>query len=56
MVNRPGAAEPVRLNIVPNRNEVTGAWYIMALSVTNVTGAAAVRLRPSEAVKAARVW
>ena len=41
VVNRPGAAEPVRLNIVPNRNEVTGAWYIMALSVTNVTGAAA---------------
>ena len=27
--------------ITPERNEVTGAWYIMAISVTNVTGAAA---------------
>ena len=41
VVNRPGADDPVRLHIVPNRNDVTGAWYIMALSVTNVTGAAA---------------
>ena len=29
------------LKITPERNEVTGAWYIMALSVTNATGAAA---------------
>ena len=30
-----------KLTITPERNEVTGAWYIMAISVTNVTGAAA---------------
>lgn len=29
------------LKITPERNEVTGAWYIMALSMTNTTGAAA---------------
>ena len=29
------------MTIIPERNEVTGAWYIMALSVTNTTGAAA---------------
>ena len=29
------------LSVIPERNEVTGAWYIMAVSVTNVTGAAA---------------
>ena len=29
------------LTITPERNDVTGAWYIMALSVTNKTGAAA---------------
>ena len=29
------------LKITPERNEVTGTWYIMALSVTNATGAAA---------------
>ena len=29
------------LEVTPERNEVTGAWYIMAISVTNVTGAAA---------------
>ena len=31
----------VTLSIVPERNEVTGAWYIMAVSVTNATGAVA---------------
>ena len=30
-----------KLTITPERNAVTGAWYIMAISVTNVTGAAA---------------
>ena len=37
------AASPlcVTLSVTPERNEVTGAWYIMAISVTNVTGAAA---------------
>ena len=30
-----------KLIVTPERNEVTGAWYIMALSVTNTTGAAA---------------
>ena len=30
-----------KLTITPERNEVTGAWYIMALSVTNATGAVA---------------
>lgn len=29
------------LTITPERHEVTGAWFIKALSVTNVTGAAA---------------
>jgi len=29
------------LKITPERSEVTGAWYIMALSMTNTTGAAA---------------
>ena len=41
VVTRPGSADPVHLRIAPKRNDVTGAWYIMALSVTNVTGAAA---------------
>ena len=36
-----GNREQVELTITPERNEVTGAWYIMALSVTNTTGAAA---------------
>ena len=36
-----GKREEVELMITPERNEVTGAWYIMAISVTNVTGAAA---------------
>ena len=31
----------VVLSVTPERNEVTGAWYIMAISVTNTTGAAA---------------
>ena len=29
------------LEVTPERNEVTGAWYIMAISVTNATGAVA---------------
>lgn len=41
VVTRPGSADPVHLRIAPKRNDITGAWYIMALSVTNVTGAAA---------------
>ena len=43
-VDRPQAAglpSRVLLAVTPERNEVTGAWYIMAMSVTNVTGAAA---------------
>ena len=36
-----GKREEVRLTVVPERNEVTGAWYIMALSVTNTAGAVA---------------
>ena len=36
-----GTRKEVHLTVVPERNEVTGAWYIMALSVTNTTGAAA---------------
>ena len=31
----------VTLTVTPERNEVTGAWFIMALSVTNETGAVA---------------
>ena len=30
-----------KLTITPERNEVTGAWYIMAVSVSNATGAVA---------------
>ena len=41
VVARPGSADPMRLQIAPKRDDVTGAWYIMALSVTNATGAAA---------------
>ena len=43
-VDRPqvsGLPSHVLLSITPERNEVTGAWYIMAISVTNVTGAVA---------------
>lgn len=29
------------LEVLPKRDEVTGAWYILAISVTNATGAAA---------------
>ena len=36
-----GSREQVELTITPERNEVTGAWYIMAISVTNATGAVA---------------
>ena len=36
-----GKREEVELTITPERNEVTGAWYIMAVSVTNATGAVA---------------
>ena len=35
------AASPLILKVTPERNEVTGAWYIMALSVSNETGAVA---------------
>ena len=31
----------VTLSVTPERNEVTGAWYIMAVSVTNESGAVA---------------
>ena len=31
----------VELTMTPERNEVTGAWYIMAVSMTNTTGAVA---------------
>ena len=43
-VDRPqvsGLPSRVLLSITPERNEVTGAWYIMAVSVSNVTGAVA---------------
>ena len=43
-VDRPqvsGLSSRVLLSVTPERNEVTGAWYILAISVTNVTGAAA---------------
>lgn len=38
-----GAARPeeVRLSVTPTRDAVTGAWYILALSETNATGAVA---------------
>ena len=38
-----GAAAPaeVRLTITPQRDEVSGAWFILALSETNATGAVA---------------
>ena len=36
-----GARRDVPLTITPKRSEVTGAWYIMALSVSNTTGAVA---------------
>ncbi len=35
------APEEVALTVTPHRDEVTGAWYIMALSETNVTRAVA---------------
>ena len=43
-VDRPqvsGLPSRVLLSVTPERNEVTGAWYIMAVSVTNATGAVA---------------
>lgn len=40
VVEREGAGE-VKLQIKPQHDEVTGAYYIMALSVTNRTGAVA---------------
>ena len=33
--------EEIALKIAPKRDEVTGAWYIMAVSVSNATGAVA---------------
>ncbi|MBR2713889.1 MAG: site-2 protease family protein [Kiritimatiellae bacterium] len=43
-VDRPevsGLPSRVLLSVTPEQNEVTGAWYIMALSVTNEAGAVA---------------
>ena len=43
-VDRPqvsGLPSHVLLSVTPERNEVTGSWYIMAISVTNETGAVA---------------
>ena len=43
-VDRPqdsGLPSRVLLSVTPERNEVTGAWFIMALSVSNETGAVA---------------
>ena len=43
-VDRPqasGLPARVLLPVTPQRNEVTGAWYIMAVSVSNATGAVA---------------
>ena len=43
-VDRPqasGLPSRVLLAVTPERNEVTGAWYIMAVSVSNATGAVA---------------
>ena len=43
-VDRPQVSElpsRVLLSVTPEKNEVTGAWYIMALSVSNETGAVA---------------
>lgn len=36
-----GGQDEVALVVTPKRNEVSGAWYIMALSETNETGAVA---------------
>ena len=36
-----GVPSHVLLSVTPERNEVTGAWYIMAMSVSNATGAVA---------------
>ena len=42
VVERPGATPALQtLTITPKRDEVTGAWFIMALSVSNETGAVA---------------
>jgi len=35
------AGEPTKLVVTPKRDDVTGAWYIMAFSTTNHAGAAA---------------
>ena len=43
-VDRPqvsGLPSRVLLSVTPKRDEVTGAWYILAVSVSNVTGAVA---------------
>ena len=43
-VDRPqasGLPSRVLIPVTPQRNEVTGAWYIMAVSVSNATGAVA---------------
>ena len=36
-----GSKSPILIPVKPERNEVTGAWYIMALSISNETGAVA---------------
>ena len=36
-----GATQTAELSVTPEQNEVTGAWYIMAVSVSNATGAVA---------------
>ena len=36
-----GVWKEVELTVTPKRDEVTGAWYIMAVSVSNATGAVA---------------
>ena len=41
MVVERSGAELKSLSITPKRDDVTGAWYIMALSVSNTTGAVA---------------
>ena len=40
ILEREGSGE-LTVKITPKQDEVTGAWYIMALSVTNTTGAVA---------------
>ena len=41
VVTRPGEPRPVKLTLTPEADPVSGAYYIMAVSVTNATGAVA---------------